>query len=193
MGHEITHGFDDQGSEYDDDGKLINWWQVDTKKRYLDRAQCVIEQYNSFKVEEIGLNVSKEKIDCYIRIAVEVCGVNFSFLQINGINTQGENIADIGGVKEAYYAYEAWEKKNGVEPSLPGLNYTSRQLFWIAGGTIWCEKMRPESQIKQVLTDPHAPGKYRVIGQVSNTAEFARDFGCPLGSNMYPRNTCTVW
>ena len=114
--------------------------------------------------------------------------------QLNGVNTQGENIADNGGIREAYLAYLAWSKKNGVEPKLPGLqDYSPQQMFWISAANVWCSKYRPESLKLRITTGFHSPGKFRVIGPFSNQEEFARDFRCPAGSKMNPSKKCKVW
>ncbi|XP_031777451.1 neprilysin-2-like [Nasonia vitripennis] len=168
MGHEITHGFDDQGSQFSKDGNLVDWWEKETKEKYLEKAKCIIDQYSNYTAEEVGLN-------------------------LNGVNTQGENIADNGGMKESYFAYREWEKKNGVEPRLPGLHYTSQQMFWINAANVYCSKFRPEALRAQIITNVHSPGEFRVKGPMSNNPEFAKDFNCPLGSNMNPVKKCTVW
>ncbi|XP_058798010.1 neprilysin-2-like [Phymastichus coffea] len=168
MGHEMTHGFDDQGRQFDKEGNLIEWWEPETKKKYLERAQCIIDQYSNYTVKEVGL-------------------------KINGKNTQGENIADNGGIKEAYFAYNEWEKQNGQEPRLPGLYFTSQQMFWISAANVWCNKYRPEALKARIVTDVHSPGEFRVIGPMSNMQEFSNDFQCPLGSPMNPVKKCTVW
>jgi neprilysin len=118
IGHEITHGFDDEGSQFDSVGNLVDWWGEDTKSAFLEKARCIIEQYGNYTEPNVGLN-------------------------LNGINTQGENIADNGGIKEAYRAYVSYTKKNGQENNLPGLNYTSNQLFWISSAQTWCTVSRP--------------------------------------------------
>ena len=116
------------------------------------------------------------------------------FLQVDGFNTQGENIADNGGIKEAYLAYEAYEAKNGPEPRLPGLeNYSSRQMFWLGYANIWCAKYRPEYLRDLILTNPHTPNEFRIVGSLSNRPEFAKDFNCPVGSPMNPEKKCSVW
>ena len=113
---------------------------------------------------------------------------------MQGWSTQGENIADNGGMEAAYLAYESWEKRNGVEPRLPGLEaYSARQMFWISFGNVWCAKYRPEYLRDLILTDPHTPNEFRVIGSLSNLPEFSRDFGCPVGSGMNPAVKCKVW
>lgn len=113
--------------------------------------------------------------------------------QLNGINTQGENIADNGGIKEAYLAYDKWVTRNGEEPYLPGLGYTGRQMFWVSSARIWCSKTRNEELRQLIFTDEHVPDKFRVIGPLSNMKYFAKDFNCPLGSKMNPVHKCQIW
>ena len=168
IGHEITHGFDDQGRQFDKHGNLVDWWAPQTKEKYIDRAECIIHQYGNYTVEDVGLN-------------------------LNGINTQGENIADNGGIKEAYLAYKEWVRRNQPEQSLPGLPYTPEQLFWISAANTWCSKYRPEAMKLRITTGYHSPGKFRVLGPLSNMNEFSKDFNCPLGSKMNPEKKCTVW
>ncbi|KAJ8668518.1 hypothetical protein QAD02_010181 [Eretmocerus hayati] len=168
MGHEITHGFDDQGSQYDKNGDLVEWWAEETKQKFLQKAQCIIHQYGNYTDKEVGMN-------------------------LNGINTQGENIADNGGIKEAYLAYEDWVRRNGPEPLLPGLDYSPQQMFWISAANVWCTKTRTEMLKLDIVTDEHSPGEFRVVGPMSNMPEFAKDFKCPKGSNMNPEKRCSVW
>ena len=112
---------------------------------------------------------------------------------MNGISTQGENIADNGGIKEAYYGYKKWVAENGEEPLLPGLPYTQSQLFWISSANVWCGKTRPEMLRKSMLTGRHPPKRFRINGPMMNSEEFSRDFNCPLGSPMNPEDKCKVW
>jgi len=171
IGHEITHGFDDQGRQFDSEGNLVDWWHSETTSRYLQKAECIIKQYSNYTFPELDN------------------------LAVNGINTQGENIADNGGIKEAYKAYNSWVVQNGEETLLPGLNYTQRQLFWISGANVWCSKHRPQALKLGVLTGAHSPDKFRVQGAFSNMHGFARDFRCKTGSKMNPpkENRCKVW
>ncbi|XP_016962478.1 neprilysin-2 isoform X2 [Drosophila biarmipes] len=168
IGHEITHGFDDQGRQFDVKGNLRDWWQPDTQKAYLAKAKCIIEQYGNYTERATGLN-------------------------LNGINTQGENIADNGGVKESYIAYRRWVEKHGPEPKLPGLDYTPEQMFWVAAGQTWCAKYRKESLKMRITTGVHSPSEFRVLGSLSNMKDFAKDFQCPEGSPMNPVQKCEVW
>merc|ERR1711936_657879 len=170
IGHEITHGFDDQGRTFDSTGNLANWWERPTEENYLDKAQCIIWQYGNYTARPpVSIN-------------------------LNGINTQGENIADNGGIKEAYNAYQSWMKRNGEEPRLPGFaEYTPEQMFWISAGNTWCSKYRPLALERRIRTGAHSPGPFRVKGPFSNSPDFSRDFHCPLGSPMNPVSKCEVW
>lgn len=171
IGHEITHGFDDQGRLYDKSGNLRDWWHRETSAKFTERAQCVLNQYNNFVAdEETGLHVK-------------------------GRNTMCENIADNGGVMLAYNAYTRWAINQGSpEPRLPGLqNYTPKQMFWISSANIWCSVYRTKTLRHNVLTGQHSPGRYRVIGSFQNQQHFANDFQCPPGSYMNPVKKCKVW
>lgn len=168
IGHEITHGFDDRGRQFDKDGNNVNWWDDTTDQHFKKKAECIIQQYGNYTVEENGLKV-------------------------NGINTQGENIADNGGLKEAYRAYHSWAKDNGMESLLPGLKYSPGQLFWISAANVWCGKYRPEVLKLRVISGAHSPPQFRVVGPMSNLQEFSEEFGCPSGSPMNPLSKCQVW
>lgn len=168
IGHEITHGFDDRGRQRDLNGDLENWWQPETDEKFKERAQCIVDQYSNYSIPH--LNIS-----------------------LNGITTQGENIADNGGIKESYRAYKKWAQDNGEEASLPGHPYSPQQLFWISYGQVWCAKYRDAALNKIVLTGAHSPGNFRIIGPLSNFDEFARDFNCKVGSKMNPEKKCKVW
>ncbi|KAB7497836.1 Membrane metallo-endopeptidase-like 1 [Armadillidium nasatum] len=149
-------------------GNLKNWWERETEERFLAKAKCIIYQYGNYTAPENGLS-------------------------LNGINTQGENIADNGGIKEAYKAYHKWAEVNGKEKRLPGLKYTTDQLFWISAGQVWCSKYRPESLKVRILTGVHSPGRFRVVGSFSNSEEFSTAWNCPVGSKMNPQKKCSVW
>ncbi|CAI4228271.1 unnamed protein product [Auanema sp. JU1783] len=169
IGHEITHGFDDQGRQFDDIGNLRDWWDATTTEKFEERTKCVVEQYGSIEVPDIGL-------------------------KINGKLTQGENIADNGGIKEAFKAYKRYLERNGPEKRIAGLEqYDNEQMFFIGYSQTWCGHMTPESSIRQILTDPHAPGRYRVNVVLQNQPEFAAAFKCPSGSAMNPTHRCSVW
>ncbi|KAI5630642.1 VLP3p-1 [Venturia canescens] len=168
IGHEITHGFDSEGRQFDKNGNLVDWWEPSTRENYLKRASCIVDQYANYTVEKVGL-------------------------KLNGINTQGENIADNGGIKEAYLAYNSWVERNGPEAQLPGINKTSQQMFWISAANSWCSVYRPEALKLQITTNVHSPSEFRILGAFSNMPEFSKDFNCPLGSKMNPEKKCSVW
>ena len=137
MGHECTHGFDDEGRDYDGTGRLVDWWTAASSEQFNQRVQCVINQYSQYEV---------------------LPGV-----YVNGNLTQGENIADMGGIKNAYYAYKSYDPKGFFNPSIvPGLNNV--QLFFVAYAQGWCEVATPQALELQVKTDVHSPARYRVIG-----------------------------
>ncbi|XP_052212856.1 neprilysin-like isoform X2 [Dreissena polymorpha] len=169
IGHEITHGFDDRGRQYDKDGNLAHWWDETIIGKFKAKAQCIVNQYGNFTVSEANLNV-------------------------NGINTQGENIADNGGLKQSFRAYRRWVESVGKEePLLPGLNYTHNQLFFINFAQIWCNNMRPQAAISAINTGVHSPGEFRVIGTLHNSPDFAAAFKCSNKQYMNPEKKCYVW
>lgn len=167
MGHELTHGFDDQGRKYDGSGTLREWWDEKAVRAFEERASCVGELYSSQEPEP-GLH-------------------------INGDLTMGENIADLGGLKEAFFAYRAWAAQNGgdAEPHVPGLS--NEQLFFVANAQVWCTKQTAEALRVQVATDPHSPAQFRVNVPMMSTSEFAQAFACEPGAPMAPTNRCEVW
>ncbi|XP_062402074.1 endothelin-converting enzyme 1 isoform X1 [Sardina pilchardus] len=166
MGHELTHAFDDQGREYDKDGNLRSWWQNSSVEAFKHQTQCMVEQYSNY-------TINKEPL--------------------NGKHTLGENIADNGGLKAAYKAYVNWTEKNGEEDTLPALGLTNHQLFFVGFAQVWCSVRTPESSHEGVITDPHSPSRYRVIGTVSNSQDFSRHFSCPANSPMNPKRKCELW
>uniref|UniRef100_A0A3B3HNR1 endothelin-converting enzyme 1 n=1 Tax=Oryzias latipes TaxID=8090 RepID=A0A3B3HNR1_ORYLA len=166
MGHELTHAFDDQGREYDKEGNLRPWWQNSSVEAFRVRTECMMEQYNRYTVN--GEHV-------------------------NGKQTLGENIADNGGLKAAYHAYQSWIQRNGQEKRLPAVNLTNDQLFFVGFAQVWCSVRTPESAHEGLMTDPHSPPRYRVIGTLANSPDFSRHFGCPEGTPMNSGKPCEVW
>ncbi len=166
IGHELTHGFDDQGRKFDPKGNLSEWWAPEATERFEAQAKCVDDFYAAYEVEP-GLNV-------------------------NGKLTLGENIADVGGLKQGYDAYKLWEARHGErEPFIEGL--TNEQLLFVAWGQVWCTVAAPEALRLQVTTDPHSPSQFRVNGPISNNPAFVEAFGCAPGTPMRPANQCVVW
>uniref|UniRef100_A0A915PHV0 Uncharacterized protein n=1 Tax=Setaria digitata TaxID=48799 RepID=A0A915PHV0_9BILA len=170
IGHEITHGFDDRGSQFDYQGNLRDWWDRETKENFNRKKNCFVEKYNNYVVPGIDLH-------------------------INGLRTLGENIADNGGLKEAFRAYRNYIKKIGYEEKrLPGLEHLDmNQIFFLSSARMWCGHSRPAALIRQVLTDQHAPLRFRVNGVVINYPDFAKTFKCPPNSPMNPINKCSLW
>uniref|UniRef100_A0A8D2D4E8 endothelin-converting enzyme 1 n=1 Tax=Sciurus vulgaris TaxID=55149 RepID=A0A8D2D4E8_SCIVU len=166
MGHELTHAFDDQGREYDKEGNLRPWWQNESLAAFRNHTACMEEQYNQYQVNGERLN---------------------------GRQTLGENIADNGGLKAAYNAYKAWLRKHGEEQQLPAVGLTNHQLFFVGFAQVWCSVRTPESSHEGLVTDPHSPARFRVLGTLSNSRDFLRHFGCPVGSSMNPGQLCEVW
>ncbi|XP_012939964.1 neprilysin-4 [Aplysia californica] len=169
MGHEITHGFDDRGRQFDKDGNLLQWWEDEAIEKFKKQTGCLVDQYSNYTVEQVDMN-------------------------LNGIKTQGENIADNGGVKQSFWAYKNWVSTHSEkDPALPGLNFTHNQLYFLAFAQIWCAVERKEGLINRVRTGSHSPGRFRVIGSVQNSEDFAKAFNCPKGSPMNPEKKCNVW
>ncbi|HEY4886031.1 MAG TPA: M13 family metallopeptidase [Myxococcales bacterium] len=164
MGHELTHGFDDQGRKFDGDGNLREWWSSRVARAYEERAACVAKQYDGY-------------------LAVED-------VRLNGRLTLGENIADIGGVKLMISALRA--NRRGWPPSNVG-GFDDEQQAFIAFAQVWCTNYRPEAARTQALTNPHSTAQWRVNGPVSDNPDFAAAFKCAAGSPMAPVNRCTVW
>ena len=155
IGHEMTHGFDDQGRQFDSDGNLKDWWTDDDTKEFTKRADKVVAQYNGY-------------------VAVDT-------LHVNGKLTLGENIADLGGITMAYYAYQRYLQRHGRQ-DIDG--FSPEQRFFMGMGQAWRRKVRPESERLRTLTDPHSPAFWRVNGPLSNLKEFRQAFGCKEGDRM---------
>jgi putative endopeptidase len=167
IGHELTHGFDDEGKKFDAKGNLSDWWTPEDTKKFVARTDCLAQEYGSFTaVDDV---------------------------KVNGKLTLGENTADNGGLVLAYMAYLERAKKEGIDLATKKDGFTSPQRFYIAFAQNWCENARPESVRTQVLTDPHSPNHFRANGAIVNQPGFADAFGCKKGSPMVPVNSCRVW
>jgi len=171
IGHELTHGFDDEGRQFDGKGNFADWWTPADSKQFTERADCVVNEFNGF-------------------VAVDD-------LHVNGKLTLGENLADLGGLKLAFLAYLDRAQKAGVDLQQKGSaeygGLTPHQQFFVAFGQHWCENIRPEDLRLGIETDPHSPAKFRVNGVVTNLPEFQRAFACKTGQPMAPANRCTIW
>jgi endothelin-converting enzyme/putative endopeptidase len=167
IGHELTHGFDDEGRQYDKDGNLKNWWTKDDEKDFNDRAACMVKQYDAIEA---------------------VPGVH-----LNGKLTLGENLADLGGL---WLAWKAWlEKAEAAHLDMDSKTdgYTPEQRFWVAYAQQWCTQTRPEQLRSQALGDPHAPDEHRSNAVLSDLPEFAKSFSCKKGSKMVSDKPCRIW
>ncbi|KAK5796897.1 hypothetical protein F5H01DRAFT_385459 [Linnemannia elongata] len=176
-GHEIGHAFDNSGRHYDSIGRVANWWTNATSKAFDEKAQCYVNQYGNFTIK----------------------GPDGKDHNLNGQLTLGENLADNGGLK---MAFRVWQSRAKSDPNgkkiknfkLPGLDaYTPEQLFFIAYGRLWCNKMRPTALLNQVRTNPHSPAKWRINGVAQNSPDFAKAFKCKAGAPMNPAKKCEVW
>ena len=168
IGHELTHGFDDQGRKFDPQGNYHDWWTKQDGEEFDKRVSCVANEYSNF-------------------IAIDD-------VKLNGRLTLGENTADNGGARIALAALEQMiaDDKTGKEgQKIDG--YTPEQRFFLGFGRVWCEKRRPEVARLRAMTDPHSPGKYRVDGTVQNMPEFQKAWSCKAGQPMVAENACHVW
>ncbi|HTD95563.1 MAG TPA: M13 family metallopeptidase [Edaphobacter sp.] len=167
IGHELTHGFDDEGKKFDAKGNLSDWWTTEDTKKFEGRTDCLVKEYGGFTaVDDV---------------------------KVNGKLTLGENTADNGGLLLAYMAYLERAKIDKVDLSAKIDGYTSPQRFYIGYAQNYCENSRPESVRAQVLTDPHSPDHFRANGAIVNQPGFAAAFGCKKGSPMVPVDSCRVW
>ncbi|HZR57194.1 MAG TPA: M13 family metallopeptidase [Terriglobales bacterium] len=164
IGHELTHGFDDEGRQFDSLGNLRDWWTPEDAKQFEQRASCISDQYSNYVIVDD--------------------------IKINGKLTLGEDVADLGGLTLAYMAWQDETKGQKLEP-LEG--FTPEQRFFIAYGQSWCGNTRDETKRLRATVDPHSPEKYRANGVVSNMPEFQEAFHCKAAAPMVNQNRCRVW
>jgi endothelin-converting enzyme/putative endopeptidase len=167
MGHELIHGFDDVGRQFDGKGKLTDWWTPEDAERFQEKTSCEEQQYSSFTV---------------------VDGI-----KVNGKLTLGENTADSGGLRLAYVAFLADAAKKRIELNRNEDPYTNLQQFFLAYAQNWCGSARPQQQRVQGETDEHSPRQFRVNGVMQNMPDFGNAFHCKVGQSMMPKNRCRVW
>jgi endothelin-converting enzyme/putative endopeptidase len=167
IGHELTHGFDDEGRQFDGDGNLKDWWTKNDRDRFAKLSNCFVNQYGGYS---------------------PVPGV-----ELNGQLTLGENTADNGGIRLAYLALLDVLAKKAVPISQMQDGYTQTQQFFLGFAQAWCENQRPEAARLQAQTDPHAPAQFRVDGTVSNMPEFGKAFSCGPSDKMMAVKACRVW
>uniref|UniRef100_A0A1I8M5N8 Peptidase family M13 n=1 Tax=Musca domestica TaxID=7370 RepID=A0A1I8M5N8_MUSDO len=172
ISHELIHGFDDTGRNFDKFGNSRNWWDDKSTEAFKNRTNCFVNQYRNYMYHG--------------HLLPEMA-------------SQSENIADNSGVRLAYAAYLRWyenamrSRHNMISETLPRLPYNGKQLFFISYAQIWCSDIHPAMRNLQTSTDNHVPGKFRVIGPLSNFPEFSKEFNCPLGSNMNPASKCIIY
>jgi predicted metalloendopeptidase len=165
IGHEITHHFDDRGRQYDGQGRLKDWWTAADAAAYKARAERVVALYGGYRP--------------------------LPEMSINGQLTLGENISDMSGLPIAYEGLQLALKRSGKAEKVDG--YTPEQRFFLSNAIVWRGKVRTEFLINQLRTDSHSPGKFRVLGPMSNSPAFAKAFGCKPGDGMVSEDPITVW
>ena len=165
IGHELTHGFDDEGAQFDAQGNLKNWWQPEVQTQFKAKTDCVAQQYSHFEVQPK--------------------------LYLNGELTNGENIADMGGLKMALEALRKLRSHQAEVKVADG--FSDEQQLFLANAQAWCGKMRPEMEQTMQKTNPHSPARFRVNGPMTNLPEFAAAFQCKAGTAMNPEKRCGVW
>ncbi|MBV9086169.1 MAG: M13 family metallopeptidase, partial [Acidobacteriaceae bacterium] len=164
IGHELTHGFDDQGRKFDKVGNLTDWWTPEDAAEFEKRATCIADEYAGFTaIDDVHLN---------------------------GRLTLGENTADNGGARLAYMALMNTIAGKNV-PKIDG--YTPEQRFFLGQAQVWCQNVTPEEARRRAVVDPHSPGKWRVVGPDQNMPEFQKAWGCKAGQKMVSANACRVW
>ncbi|HZX42300.1 MAG TPA: M13 family metallopeptidase, partial [Myxococcaceae bacterium] len=166
VGHELTHGFDDEGRQFDAKGNLTDWWTPESAKAFVERVDCV-----------------KKQFDGYVAI---------DDVHLNGALTLGENVADLGGLKLAFAAMQAYAKEH-PERAAPPSRFSPEQQFFLGEAQAWCTNVRPEEARRRVTVDPHSPPRFRVNGPLSNLPQFQQAFGCKAGDRMVAQNRCEVW
>lgn len=167
IGHEMTHGFDDQGAKFGSTGNLANWWSDADLKAFQERAQCVIDQFNGFEVQP-GLHE-------------------------NGKLVVGESIADLGGLVVAYAAFQKSMEGKPRPANIDG--FTPEQRFFLAFARVWAGSVRPETERLLVNIDPHPLGRFRGSAPLSNMPQFAAAFQCKAGDPMVrpEKDRCVIW
>jgi putative endopeptidase len=169
IGHEYTHGFDDQGAKFDAEGNLLNWWTPDDLKQFEERTGCIAKEYDGFVTVKDPVNGD---------------------VHLNGRLTLGENTADNGGLRVSYMALQ---KSLGAAPRKKIDGFTPEQRFFLGFANVWCQNVTEAAARQLAQTDPHSAGEFRVIGSVSNMPEFQQAFGCKAGQPMVRENACRAW
>ncbi len=173
IGHEMTHGFDDQGSKFDGKGNVREWQTEKDRQEFTQRTDCVADEYSGFQAAPANGKLPEQKL--------------------NGHLTLGENTADNGGLRIAYQALldALAQEGKSIDEKIDG--YTEAQRYFLGFAQVWCQNQTEQEGRQRALTDPHSPGRWRVNGTVQNFDEFGKAFGCTKGQPMYPVNSCRVW
>ena len=164
IGHELTHGFDDEGRQFDAQGNLRDWWTAEDEKAFVERATCISDQYAQYTIVDD--------------------------IKINSKLTLGEDVADLGGL---ILAYGAWKGDTQGQKLQPVDGFTPEQRFFIGYAQSWCTNERDETKRLRATIDPHSPEKYRANGVVANMPEFQQAFHCKPSSTLVRQNACRVW
>ncbi|KAL3663386.1 hypothetical protein V7S43_011791 [Phytophthora oleae] len=172
IGHELTHGFNSTGREYDGEGNRANWWSNRSSEQFDERAQCFSSQYSNFAVDSANGSVLGH---------------------VNGDQTITENIADNGGLNLAFVAYQTYMRNVSLTGKSKLSTAEGEQLFFIAYGQSWCGKMDDNMMQYILSSDPHSLAKWRVNGAVMNNPDFAGVFKCKAGAKMNPKHKCEMW
>jgi predicted metalloendopeptidase len=169
IGHEYTHGFDDQGSKFDAEGNFENWWTAEDLAAFKERTDCIAKEYDEFVSVKDPVNGD---------------------VHLNGRLTLGENTADNGGAR---VSFRALQKSLEGKPRVNIDGFTPEQRFFLGFANVWCENVT-EAQARQLAqTNPHSPGRFRVIGTITNMEEFQKAFACKAGQPMVRENACRAW
>jgi predicted metalloendopeptidase len=169
IGHEYTHGFDDQGSKFDAEGNLENWWTPEDRKAFEERTDCFVREYEGF---------------------APVKDPTAGDVHLNGRLTLGENTADNGGLRVSYMALQkalAGRQRTKID------GFTAEQRFFLGFANVWCQNVTEPAARQLAQTDTHSPGEFRVVGSVSNMPEFREAFGCRAGQPMVREDACRAW
>jgi putative endopeptidase len=173
IGHEMTHGFDDEGSKYDGLGNLREWQTAEDRKNFTERTDCVADEYSNFEAAPAQGDTPAQKL--------------------NGKLTLGENTADNGGLRIAYLALLDTLAAEGKTINDKVDGFTEKQRYFLGFAQVWCQNQTDQSARQSALTDPHSPGRWRVNGSVQNFDEFGKAFSCSQGKPMNPVKSCRVW
>ena len=182
------------GHKSDKKGHKRSWWTNRTLDEFYKRKQCIIDPFNNYTVRELegtdAFHVSRPTSTHLFKF-IKINSINFQ--QINGSKTQGENIADYGGLREAFKAYQNYVSTNGPDRRLPGLErFTAEQIFFLSFANVECSNQTPENLARQVRYGVQSPSRYRILGPLSSSVDFIKHYQCPAGSPMNRSKKCSL-